>query len=243
MGILDLPNDPRALRAWQAARRPAEPGTRAQIPTGEPPSPLPDAFDHVLLTRRFAEVIDAILPELDPAGARLYLELFWRSYGHGTDTCTATYEDLAAVCHMSWMTALRHVKQLARRGFVHVQNPGATGPRVYRVRLSADAKIHRYWSVPREWDAVLSRGVHALTVLSLQHDDLEDVRTVYRGLDPRLRERVHQHAIKLMREAGWSAPEHATDEDLAPYRLQAVLDTQFGEFRRGEMLARRSGET
>ncbi len=40
-------------------------------------------FDIWTFGLQVVEVMEAILPELDPTLRSVYLELFWRSYGHG----------------------------------------------------------------------------------------------------------------------------------------------------------------
>ncbi len=39
-----------------------------------------------------AEVMEAILPELDPTGRPVYLALFWRAHDHGTPSCEISQE-------------------------------------------------------------------------------------------------------------------------------------------------------
>lgn len=72
-----------------------------------------------------AEVMEAILPDLDPTGRAVYPALFWRAYGQGGPSCEISQEVLAAACGVTRKTVKAALKALAIRRLVSVEQAGA----------------------------------------------------------------------------------------------------------------------
>ena len=236
MGILDL--DRPSARAWAqhvgkaASPAPDAGGTPLPATLSAPAAP---PFDFERFARQIAEVTQAVLPLLEPAEQVVYYALFYAAYSRGQSACTLTQAALAAATGVSRATLQRQLLALEQRRLIAITRQRRT-PCRYRVFLSEEAQTGLPWRVPREWE--LRKAPPSLPIDNLIPDDRERLAILYRSLDSREKEAVHQRALLLMREAGWSAAEHAAADDLLRYRLQAAFTLHLTEDGQHEMLDR-----
>lgn len=203
-------------------------------------------FDMQTFGLQVAEVMEAILPELDPTARAVYLALFWRAYGNGGPWCEVSQEALAAACGVTRKTAKAALKALAIRRLVSVEEAGTKSHATrYRVHLAREAGIRRYWEVPAAWRAALRGSEAPLLLDQLDPEDRSLVEGMYDGLGQAERDRLLQEAVRILRARGWRRPELA-GEDLERMMKELLLQRSFGperlrKYREG-MEARGVGE-
>ncbi len=175
-----------------------------------------------------AEVMEAVLPDLDPTGRVVYLALFWRTYGHGEPSCEISQEALAAAARITRKTVKAALKALAMARLVTVEQGGTKSHATrYRVHLAREAGIRRFWEVPAAWGSAL-RGKEAPLVLDLlDPEDQALLDGMYEGLGQVERDRLLQEAIRLLRARGWRRPELA-GEDQERMMKELLLQRSFG---------------
>jgi CRP-like cAMP-binding protein len=192
----------------------------------------PGPVDCERFSQQFAEVIQAVLPMLDPGEAVLYLAIFLETHGRSCDTCTLTHAELATLTGKSRASIVRNLPRLIARHVLQVAGLSARKPRTYSTLLPEKGRTGLAWRPPKEW--AFQPATPALEIDRLLPHHRAVVVQREESLDTREREDVHQAAHAMMRQAGWTAAEHASPDDTYRYRLEATFQRMIGLDRQEE---------
>ena len=150
MTLIDRPSgdDPQQLTPNKSPERQAHVSALdAQVQRSqEPPSlqglRLKDHLDKSLFFRFFNEMVDDLLPTLDPNEQILYIRLFRLSYGFNRNHCTVSQSLLIERTGFSRNTVRTGLQSLAQKGWVRIADAGNRVSTTYVVVLPSD-KITR----------------------------------------------------------------------------------------------------
>ncbi len=142
--------DPQKLtprkRDEELAEVPTEPVAPVQAPLLEPSPPdlgLKDHLDKSLFFSFYNEVVDELLPTLDPAEQVLYTRLFRLSYGFNRNYCTVSQPLLMERTGLSRNTVRMGLQSLVQKGWIRVVEAGNRVSTTYRVILPREVEIER----------------------------------------------------------------------------------------------------
>jgi hypothetical protein len=149
--VIDRPSeiDPQKLTLSRLPEQQAHfPATDAQVQTIKaPPSSqvlgLKDHLDKSLFFGFFNEMVDDLLPTLDPNEQVLYIRLFRLSYGFNRNYCTVSQSLLIERTGFSRNTIRTSLQSLVQRGWVNIVGSGNRVSTTYQVILPREKRI---WS-------------------------------------------------------------------------------------------------
>ncbi len=136
--------DPQKLTATEFPERqarPPAPGPQAQKPKAPTPSRvlgLKDHLDKSLFFSFFNEMVDDLLPTLDPNEQVLYVRLFRLSYGFNRNYCTVSQSLLIERTGFSRNTVRTSLQSLAQKGWLKIADAGNRVSTTYLVVLPRD---------------------------------------------------------------------------------------------------------
>jgi Helix-turn-helix domain len=139
--------DPQKLTPSQSTERQAHvPAPDAQVQRSQAPTSLQglrlkDHLDKSLFFRFFNEMVDDLLPTLDPNEQVLYIRLFRLSYGFNRNYCTVSQSLLIERTGFSRNTVRIGLQSLAQKGWVRVADAGNRVSTTYLVVLPSDKII------------------------------------------------------------------------------------------------------
>ena len=106
------------------------------------------AIDYREVYSMCLDLVDHVLPALEPSQQVIYNQMFWRSLAVGQDYCRLSYRELGELTGLSIFTIKSAIKSLIERGLLSVITEAS--PRVsksYRVFLPPELKkknrLHR----------------------------------------------------------------------------------------------------
>jgi len=117
---------------------PRDPPTLAQVPPPELSPPnlvLKDHLDKALFFSFYNEMVDELLPTLDPAEQVLYIRLFRLSYGFNRNYCTVSQPLLMERTGLSRNTVRVSLQSLLEKGWIKVVKAGNRVSTTYQVIL------------------------------------------------------------------------------------------------------------
>jgi len=117
---------------------PIEPTKLAQVLPREPSPPdlvLKDHLDKALFFSFYNEMVDELLPTLDPAEQVLYTRLFRLSYGFNRNYCTVSQPLLMERTGLSRNTVRVSLQSLLKKGWIKVVEAGNRVSTTYHVIL------------------------------------------------------------------------------------------------------------
>jgi hypothetical protein len=139
--------DPQKLTSRELSERQAHfPAVNAQVQSPKaPPSSqalrLKDHLDKSLFFSFFNEMVDDLLPTLDPNEQVLYIRLFRLSYGFNRNYCTVSQSLLIERTGFSRNTVRTSLQSLAQKGWLRVTDAGNRVSTTYLVVLPRDKII------------------------------------------------------------------------------------------------------
>jgi Helix-turn-helix domain len=139
--------NPQELTPSKSSERHAHvPAVDAQVQRSQEPIPLQglrlkDHLDKSLFFRFFNEMVDDLLPTLDPNEQVLYIRLFRLSYGFNRNYCTVSQSLLIERTGFSRNTVRTGLQSLAQKGWVKVADAGNRVSTTYLVVLPSDKII------------------------------------------------------------------------------------------------------
>jgi hypothetical protein len=137
------PTNPPPPRATLALTATSMQGPTAASPTQD--LPLKEHLDKSLFFGFFNEMVDELLPMLDPTEQVLYIRLFRLSYGFNRNYCTVSQSLLIERTGLSRNTVRTSLQSLTQKGWITIVGAGNRVSTTYRVVL------------PREQEAGQSR--------------------------------------------------------------------------------------
>ena len=149
MTVNDRPSkvDPQNLASTRLPERqglPPAPGPQVQRPKAPTPSrvlSLKDHLDKSLFFSFFNEMVDDLLPTLDPNEQVLYVRLFRLSYGFNRNYCTVSQSLLIERTGFSRNTVRTSLQSLVQKGWLTITDAGNRVSTTYLVVLPRD-KTH-----------------------------------------------------------------------------------------------------
>jgi hypothetical protein len=139
--------NPQKLTPSQSSERQAHvPAVDAQFQRSQEPTSLQglrlkDHLDKSLFFRFFNEMVDDLLPTLDPNEQVLYIRLFRLSYGFNRNYCTVSQSLLIERTGFSRNTVRTGLQSLTQKGWVRVADAGNRVSTTYLVVLPSDKII------------------------------------------------------------------------------------------------------
>ena len=139
--------DPERLIARESSeRQPHFPPVNAQAQSSKVPPPsqafrLKDHLDKSLFFSFFNEMVDDLLPTLDPNEQVLYIRLFRLSYGFNRNYCTVSQSLLIERTGFSRNTVRTSLQSLAQKGWLRITDAGNRVSTTYLVVLPQDKTI------------------------------------------------------------------------------------------------------
>jgi hypothetical protein len=102
---------------------------------------LKDHLDKSLFFSFFNEMVDSLLPTLDPNEQVLYIRLFRLSYGFNRNYCTVSQPLLIERTGFSRNTIRTSLQSLVQKGWIRIAEAGNRVSTTYRVILPRETKI------------------------------------------------------------------------------------------------------
>jgi Helix-turn-helix domain len=141
--------DPQELTPMESSERQAHvPALNAQAQSRKAPQSsqvlrLKDHLDKALFFGFFNEMVDDLLPTLDPNEQILYIRLFRLSYGFNRNYCTVSQSLLTERTGFSRNTVRTSLQSLAQKGWLRVADAGNRVSTTYLVVLPRDKIMWR----------------------------------------------------------------------------------------------------
>jgi hypothetical protein len=105
--------------------------------------PLKAHLDKSLFFSFFNEMVDELLPMLDPTEQVLYIRLFRLSYGFNQNYCTVSQSLLIERTGFSRNTVRTSLQSLAQKGWIRIVEAGNRVSTTYRVVLPREKSVQR----------------------------------------------------------------------------------------------------